>query len=431
MARQTMGTTPWNLLLLVCAALAALPACRRPPADVPPASPTPLPTTTQATTAPAPLDRTLRVLLLRDVAECVVRADQPFDVLDGDSGRVLATFDHPAPLSIAFADGVTRFTQLQRTFAARAVDLAPRGGGAVAVRVGETTRRYRGQLRLVRSGATAGSVINLVDMEEYLAGVVAAEMPKDFLPAALRAQAIAARTFGWYIRQVYGPGRDWDVEDDESSQVYLGLDSEQRAPEAVKAVRETRGIVCTWDAPDGPRIFPAYFSSTCGGATCFAPPKKGESLIPVLAGDVVCQACVHSPRFRWEPVVLAKRTLTTRLSDKYPRIKAIGPIAKVEITRRTALGRPTWIEVSDAQGRAVGLDIESFRLAVDPRGRQLLSGHFSVINEKDVVRFVDGRGFGHGEGLCQFGADGLARAGKPAADILRFYYPGSGLAKAY
>jgi SpoIID/LytB domain protein len=86
--------------------------------------------------------------------------------------------------------------------------------------------------------------------------------------------------------------------------------------------------------------------------------------------------------------------------------------------------------VFDAAGRHDGLDAEDFRLTVDPSGRVLKSTYFKPVVQKDAVLFTDGRGLGHGKGLCQFGADGLARENRTAGDILRFYYPGCQLTRA-
>jgi stage II sporulation protein D len=261
--------------------------------------------------------------------------------------------------------------------------------------------------------------------------VVPAELPADFEPAAQRAQAIAARTYAWYHRLFYGSQRDWDLADNESSQVYLGVAAESRSPTGVQAVRDTAGIVCAYSAPEGPRIFPAYYSSTCGGASRFAPRRKGEPEYPPLAGDVRCDFCSASPAYRWPAVAISKKRITERLRDRYSRIAAIGPIVDMEISERTSLGRPVQVIVSDAAGRMVSLDVEDFRLSVDPAGRTIKSGYFTPVVQKDAILFADGRGFGHGWGMCQYGANTLAKAGKTAGEILSFYYPGSSLVRAY
>ncbi len=381
-------------------------------------------------TGPA-LDRSVRVALLREATGCLLAISQPFDVLDPRSGRVLAAMDHPTPLTVSFAGGVVKFASSERTFDADVLELRPRAAGLVGLQTPEGLHRYRGRLRFVRQSPTTALVLNIVDMEDYLLGVVPAELPADFEPAAQRAQAIAARTFAWYHKRFYGPRQDWDLLATEGSQVYRGANVESRSPEGVKAVHDTRGIVCAYSSPEGERIFPAYFSSTCGGGSRISPRRKGEPEYPPLAGNVRCDFCSPSPAYRWPAVSIPKKQITERLRERYSRIAAIGPIVGLEITERTPLGRPVQVAVSDAAGRQVSLDVEDFRLTVDPTGRVIKSGHFTPVVQKDSILFTDGRGFGHGWGLCQYGANTLAQSGKTASEILSFYYPGCQLVRAY
>jgi stage II sporulation protein D len=284
-------------------------------------------------------------------------------------------------------------------------------------------------LRFVRRSPESASILNIVDIEEYLLGVVTVEMPADFRPAALRAQAIACRTYAWYQKRFYSETRDWDLLDNEGSQAYRGVEAETGA--GGRAVRASAGIVCTWTSPAGERIFPAYFASTCGGVTRIAPQRKGEPKFPVLAGDVLCDHCASSPGFRWGPVTISKKQITDRLRERYPRFETIGAISRVEVTQRTPMGRPLQVELSDSAGRQVDLDINDFRLTVDPTGRVLKSDYFTPVIQKDSIVFTDGRGYGHGWGMCQYGADGLAKAGKSTTEILQYYYPGCHLVRAY
>jgi stage II sporulation protein D len=422
---QPLGRMPRHIPLLTILLAGLLVRCQHesPPAATRPASPS-----TQ-TAGGAALDRSMRVMLLRDTPECVISIPEPFDVVDAQSGAVLGVMDYAAPLTVSFSEGAIHFVEPGRACDAGVIDLRPRGGGRVAVRDGDKMRRYRGWLRLARHSPDRGSVLNIVDAEEYLLGVVTVEMPADFKPAALYAQAVACRTYAWYQKRFHGLARDWDVLDNEGSQAYGGADAETDA--AARAVVATSGIVCTWASPAGERIFPAYFSSTCGGVTRVAPQRKGEPKFPVLGGDVLCDFCASSPAFRWGPVTISKRQITERLRERYPRIAALGPIAGVAITGRTPMGRPVRVEVSDGDNHRVDLDIEDFRLTVDPTGRVLKSGHFTPVVQKDAVVFTQGRGYGHGWGMCQYGANALAKGGKSATEILHFYYPGCHLVRAY
>jgi stage II sporulation protein D len=247
----------------------------------------------------------------------------------------------------------------------------------------------------------------------------------------LRAQAIAARTYAWYEKQTMGHSRNWDVKATESSQMYIGTSREGKAVEAESAVHDTQGLVCTWDSPEGERIFCTYYSSTCGGSTQNAAPVKNVPAIPPLMGGVACEFCRESPHYRWDPIRITKKRITQRLGDKYPKFKALGPIESMEVVECTPTGRPVRFSFKGESGRSLELEAENFRLAYDSNGREIPSTFFEPVVTPDAVVLENGRGWGHGLGLCQYGADGLAHTGQHAADILKFYYPGSHLTRAY
>jgi stage II sporulation protein D len=380
------------------------------------------------TTAPV-VDRRIRVQLLRETSQCAILIQEPFDVRDA-AGSCLASLDHPVPLTCTFDTSGIQLGSPEQTFPVDSLELVPSGSGLVEVQLPDGPRRYRGSLRLVRRGDNAGAVINAVDIEDYLIGVVAAEVPSSFAPAALAAQAIAARTYAWYQKLTVGRSRDWDVTDSESYQVYIGVQSDARAAPAARAVRETRGLVCTWDSPEGPRVFPTYYSSTCGGCTRVARVRSNEPAFSPLCGGVLCDYCRHSPVYRWEPLRLDKSVVTAKLRRQYPLFSSIGQIEAIEVVE-SVQGRPVRLKLLDGRGRSIDLDAEDFRLSLDSSGRLLKSTYCVPVSQGATFVFTEGRGFGHGVGMCQYGADGMARAGKTPGEILRHYYPSTELIRAY
>jgi stage II sporulation protein D len=314
------------------------------------------------------------------------------------------------------------------------LDMVPADGLAFRVAVGSDGdfHRYQGILRLLPGTARGVNVVNVVPMEVYLRGVVPSEMPDRFEPAALAAQAIAARTYAFYQRNTHDHDAEaWDVRADEGSQVYTGLEHQGDAPRAVRAVERTRGIVSTWAAPDGQSIYCTFFSSTCGGHTQPASAIGAGDGADPLTHSVSCTACRRSPYFTWGPVSVSLDEIDSHLRRRYARIRELGPIRNVQVVTQSPWGRIESLAVVDADGRSVTLRGEDFRLAVDPTGRRLRSTFVSIRVDAGVVHFEGGRGFGHGVGLCQWGAEGLARAGWPAHEILAHYYPGSRLTLAY
>jgi stage II sporulation protein D len=290
--------------------------------------------------------------------------------------------------------------------------------------------RYGGRLTFLLEPGGRMLAINSVDVETYLTGVLTRELYPDFHPEAYRAQAVAARTYVLY-QMSRKADRDYDVTATEASQVYGGLAEGRGARRAIEAVRYTRGIVCTWTSPAGERIFCTYYSSACGGMTQNVANCKPVPSIPPLAGGVRCNYCriARGQAYRWGPVRLSKRDVTDRLVSRYPGLAELGAIRAVEVARKTRHGRAVRIRLVGSTGRAKELVAEDFRLAVG--SRTMRSTDCRITDAGDAILLTDGRGFGHGMGLCQWGMQGQALAGRKAGEILKFYYPGAHLTRAY
>jgi stage II sporulation protein D len=295
----------------------------------------------------------------------------------------------------------------------------------------ESRRSYAGTLRVtVDDGARLG-VINNVDVERYVASVVANEVWPTFEMEAYRGQAIAARTFVLYQMQRRNSA-EFDISATQGSQVYRGLRTDVPGRRAVEAARHTRGIVLTF-ADDGgdEKLFSTYYSAACGGisqpATIFGP---GDDIGP-LSGGVRCDYCRIAPgrSYRWGPVRLTTKEVRARLVSAYPALVSLGRIETVEVIERTSSGRPVRLRIKGATGKSHDILAERFRLAID--GNAIRSTDFKLHSVRGQVRFEDGRGFGHGLGLCQWGMQGQALQGKRAGEILRYYYPGSKLTRVY
>jgi len=298
------------------------------------------------------------------------------------------------------------------------------------------TRRYRGKLKLaVSDDRQTFRAVNLVPLEPYLAGVVGAEMPKYWEPEALKAQAVAARTYCLYTKNRFGANRDWDVSSTQASQVYRGVMAE--SAQVWKAVRGTDGMILVsrdGDSANGGR-FPAYYSSVCGGHTEACERVFGEAFAPLQA--VPCPYCKDVARlglFFWPMVQYDRETVTRRLADRYASLKALGEIRDIVVIEKSTYGqftRLTRIRLVGATGKTDTLRGEDLRLALDPSGREIQSTICQIVRWGDGWAFLSGRGWGHGVGMCQHGAQGMARLGKTAQEILQHYYPGSTIVNIY
>jgi stage II sporulation protein D len=129
--------------------------------------------------------------------------------------------------------------------------------------------------------------------------------------------------------------------------------------------------------------------------------------------------------------MLAREDIATSLGERYERFASLAPVDRVEVREATPAGRPIILAVVDADGREELLPVEAFRLTMDATGRRIRSSFFAIDNAPEGVALIAGRGYGHGVGLCQNGADAMARQGATAARILRHYYPGSRPRRAY
>ncbi|MFO0973300.1 MAG: SpoIID/LytB domain-containing protein [Phycisphaerae bacterium] len=374
---------------------------------------------------PPVVDRTIRVRLLG------LRPEPRFDLQilcayrlrDGRGGRELTRAGQPLPrVTVAPAAGSGAI--LLGAASCNTDDLLVEPDGDAALVVNDRT--YRGRLRIRRadSGLT---VTNLVDVESYLCGVLRGELPRGFDPQAQRALAVAARTYVLYEKLTAPVDHDYDVLSDERSQMYVGVAGEDRR--AVEAVRETSG------EPAGRRrrarkIFSTYYSSCCGGMTQSVREfRPGDPFVPTLAGGVRCNDCSAAPAFAWGPVTLSKIEITKRLVARYPRLASLGQITAVAVDQTGPDGRATRIRVTGSGGAATTLVGEDFRLSMG--GHVLKSTRFRLVDSGKSVRFADGRGFGHGVGLCQYGADHRARMGATYRQILEFYFPGVIVRRVY
>lgn len=274
-------------------------------------------------------------------------------------------------------------------------------------------RRYRGTYSRLPA---SGEVVNLVPLEQYLYSVVSREMPRTWPAAALQAQAIVART---YVLRRSSPNRPYDLIPSQADQVYTGLDAEH--PETSSAVDATAGQALR----DATGFAQALYSSCCGGHTESSSAAWGGAPVAYLNG-VVCPYCVQSPWYRWShelPIAPLQRAFGAALAP-------LQNISRIDLADRDQSGRSRYWTFS-GDGGSVNISAADVRRTA---GMRLLP---SLLVKKidmppDAATALDaitvsGGGFGHGVGMCQWGARGMAMSGADARTILAFYYPGTGI----
>jgi stage II sporulation protein D len=376
----------------------------------------------------------IRVLLLDDVTACTLKTVSPFSVLSDMTAlptQITETRYNLTniPISIELING--RITMDGQTFTDDKVIIFPDNPYIFSLNGND----YRGKLKLIiNPDGNSFDVINLVPPEPYLAGVVGAEMPRYWEPEALKAQAIAARTYCFYIKKRFGVNRVWDMKQTAAHQVYRGISAE--SSQTWQAVNETKGQVISCKQSDGPvDIFPSYYSSICGGHTENSKNVFGDSFETLIG--VPCPYCqdVAKPKFFFWPMIqFDKADVTARLLERYPQLEPLGEIKYITTPDQTDYGefaRLTKIKLIGSTGKSDFLRAEDFRLAIDPTGRKFKSTICQIVELSGKWAFFSGRGWGHGVGLCQCGAQGMAREGKNAQQILSYYYPGSVIISIY
>lgn len=261
-----------------------------------------------------------------------------------------------------------------------------------------------------------------IPLERYVAGVVAAEMPASFGMEALKAQAVAARTYVVKRMKTFGgPGSpehpDADIcTDPNHSQAWISEDTMRsvwgtanyaRYHERIQeAVASTAGLVMTY----GGRPVDPLYHSTSGGPTEDASEVWSES-VPYLK-SVPCDYCRHSPHYS-QVVDMSLDELGTRLGNRDVPVFLSSGKGKAEVAALTQSGRVKTLKVAGAVLR--GQDARSVLGLPSTRFRCEIRGN--------TIRFhVSGKG--HGVGMCQYGADGLSRQKKSFREILSYYYSG-------
>ncbi len=276
-------------------------------------------------------------------------------------------------------------------------------------------QRLRGTVEISQRDDQALLVINRIGLEEYLRGVVSKEAPHYWPPEALRALAIAARTYALYQR-LSKAEIEYDVTGDVLSQVYGGKSAEKGRTS--RAVKDTEGLVLVY----GDWIFPTFYHSTCGGVTESGTVMGPYRLAP-LQGGVTCAFCSESPFYRWT------RTLTTGDVAWAMRQRGRGsvwPVSAVQVVETTPTGRAAKIQIAGG-GRSVVLTGYEFRQMFG--FEHVRSTAFSIASDGAERFILEGRGWGHGVGMCQWGMARLAERGLAAREILAYYYPAAKLVR--
>jgi stage II sporulation protein D len=373
----------------------------------------------------------VRIALATSASSGTATATGDWDILEGPAERSSASLGaneevtlgsaQPGSLTIS-RNGAVQQWQLPVVVHARSANSFVIWGG----------KRYRGDL-IITSGDSGMLVVNRLPMDSYLRGVVPLEIGNRTSAeiAAVQSQAVAARTYAY---KHLNNARAFDMYATVQDQVYGGLDAEK--PLSDSAITSTQDVVVLY----GGQPITTPYHSTCGGSTAGVTEvwydQPDEPYLRPVSDRIPGTDkfyCDPSPRFSWTQTYDAaglRAVMEKYLANYTTAPKAnLGRVTDVREQGRTKSGRVAGLRVQTESGSYTlrGNDIR-FVLR-DPKGAILNSTLFSLSTSSSGGEVssltVSGRGYGHGIGMCQWGAIGRARAGQNYRTILETYYPGT------
>lgn len=360
-----------------------------------------------------PAEPEVKVALLTGQARVGISATAPFTVYAGNEKR---TIPSGAICRISHYNTVTVQGAIWLKKANFPIQIKSESTGLITI----GNRRYRGYLEVRKDQAGQLTIINVLPLEKYLFGVVPCEIGrvKDKTFEAVKAQAIAARSytvshFGWFEHQGFDVFATY-LRDQE----YRGAGFETEM--TTKAVLATYGIV----AVHRNQAIEAKYHSTCGGFTVGtkAPYLRAH---PDTPGHRKGKKpfCSKSPHFLWRKK-LSHAELVAVLTKILPDIKPQPKIKSIKLETDRHSQRNRFVQVRIGRAR-YKIKSEVLRQALD-----LKTNFYSVKLTRRSINFI-GHGYGHGIGLCQFGALEMSRRGYSCEQIINHYYPGTKLKRIY
>ena len=349
--------------------------------------------------------RDIRVLILDDVPSVAVSVEGRYRIADSAHKTTLYAASN---LMAKFTGSSGAIIFSGKNFTPRRISIIPETGRTVSV----NSKHYKGSLQVIRKNSGRLAVVNCLDLEDYVKGIAVRETSHYWPMEALKAQAVVFRTFALYRRNESGT-RDFDVTADVFSQGYGGQAAERYR--ISDAVDQTRGEVLFYDG----KILPAFYHSTCAGHTEDAS-KLWDINIRPLKG-VACGFCKESPHFHWKAVI-PKDMIRQAWNKKQPGMKEV---RGVSVRARNASGRAATLLIK-TEDQSLVIAAKDFRHLI---GQDVLRSTDFKVSARGNDLVFEGKGWGHGAGLCQWGAYFKAKKGSDYTEILSYYYPSSSLHK--
>ncbi len=335
-----------------------------------------------------------------------------FQVEGKDLGNLIQGANLPATTIRATASGIQFGT---KTFNTSSIFVRSVNGPGIRF----DKRVYKNGLEIKRKSGNQLLIINHIDLEHYLKGVVPFEANPKWTEATLEASAIVSRTFALF-KMIEKRNQDFDVGSGVLSQVYAG--ENVRHDRTDQIIDRTKGVVLLYRG----EIFPAYFHSASGGLTTGASDVWPVKYHPALQG-VKCEFCQSSKHGNWS--VFIKYADIEKVVREQGGL-GVRAISEVKLKNYDRSGRPKEMEVIGRNGK-FRPNFNEFRVWIGAEKlKSTMITRYLNQPEKQGVTFW-GRGWGHGVGLDQYGAKYMGELGYTAQQILEYFYPGSAIKKIY
>ena len=350
-----------------------------------------------------PADKTVRVLLAEKQKNASIKHSGRVYVYTPDLSKKYKV-SAPGTLAVkALGSGKIQLGTLQ---AAQTIILEPAQGTLLTW----NKNVYSGKIFIIPA-ASSFHLVEHAPLETYLYGVLPYEMSYTWPLEALKAQAVAARTYTLKSLESV-KNKNFDLYSDVRSQMYKG--GGKQYDSVKKAVDETRGQVLTFNN----KLFYTYYHANCGGGTDDVRSwNPGATSIKPLSG-ASCKYDAHSKSHSWQLNVSHEKVLAYAKT-----VGLTGTLKSIKIARKTDTGRATNLTLRTSKGSKT-VPCGKFRLATGIHSCKISK---VSVRKKDV--HFEGKGYGHGVGMCQDGANGMAKSGKDYRKILKNYYPGAKLAE--
>jgi len=294
-------------------------------------------------------ERYVRIALFDNADEIIVSARGKYEIYDAKEYTFLGRGRNLRETPLSVKDGGLQFGS--QFFSVQHIKV--KSNKDVSVNKGKVKRRYRGDVDVLVNDKGQLLVVNVIELERYIKGVLYHEVSNRWPMEAIKAQAVAARTYALY-KMKENKSELFDVRGDIYSQVYGGRSAERFRTNI--AVRRTKGEILLYNG----EMLPTYYHSSCGGHTESAQYLWGKDLRPL--DGVICGFCNSEPHYSWRRNYQSK-DIQEKLNQAGYKL---GLIKEIRILKRNASDRVQDLEIIDRSGKSTAISGAKFRDIIGP-----------------------------------------------------------------